>query len=221
MKYISDLIRKEQVEFICLQETKCEQLSKERCYQIWGSNGIDWIEIGAVNNGGRIVTMWKKNCFELKRYRNGNNFSIIEGVWKIGTPIEIMIVNIYCGGTLRENKIIWDELSEIRKSHLIKLWCVAGDFNSIRCVGERRGQSFNVNIRKGYQVHGCERIKAIYYFKRRSISSFVNYSIVSKLNMGKVLIPRFVAALHDSPKHSSKRSIDYFGLSICLRVTRS
>ena len=40
-KYISDLIRKEQVGFICLQETKCEQISKERCCQIWGSNEID------------------------------------------------------------------------------------------------------------------------------------------------------------------------------------
>jgi len=46
LKYISDLIRKEQVEFICLQETKCEQLSKERCYQIWGSNEIDGLRLG-------------------------------------------------------------------------------------------------------------------------------------------------------------------------------
>jgi len=60
--------------------------------------------------------MWKKDCFEMKRYRNGNNFSIIEGVWKIGTPIEITIVNVYCGGTLREKRIIWDELCEVKKS---------------------------------------------------------------------------------------------------------
>jgi len=94
-KYISDLIRKEQVGFICLQETKCEQISKEGCYQIWGSNEIDWIENGEFNNSGRLVTMWKKNCFEMTRYINGNKFSIIEGLWKIGTSIEITIVNIY------------------------------------------------------------------------------------------------------------------------------
>jgi len=35
-KYISDLIKKQQVGFICLQETKCGHNSKERCYQIWG-----------------------------------------------------------------------------------------------------------------------------------------------------------------------------------------
>jgi len=48
-KYINDLIKKQQVGFICLQETKCEHISKERCYQIWGSNEIDWIEIGVLN----------------------------------------------------------------------------------------------------------------------------------------------------------------------------
>jgi len=144
-KYISDLIRKEQVGFICLQETKCEHISKEKCYQIWGSNEIDWIENGVVNNGGGLVTIWKKNCFEIKRYKHGNNFSIIEAVWKIGTPIEITIVNIYYVGSLREKRIICDDLSEVRKSHPIKLWCVAGDFNSIKFVGERRGQSSNVN----------------------------------------------------------------------------
>jgi len=129
MKYISDLVKKQQVGFICLQETKCEHISKEKCYQIWGSNEINWIEIGTVNNGGGIITMRKKDCFEMKRYINGNNFSIIEGVWKVGMPIEITISNVYYGGTLREKRIIWDEISEIRKSHPIKLWCVVGDFN--------------------------------------------------------------------------------------------
>ena len=43
----------------------------------------------------------------------------------------------------------------------------------------------------------------------------------TKLNVGKILIPRFMVALHDSPKHSPKRSIDYFGLAIRLRMTRS
>jgi len=55
--------------------------------------------------GGGIITMWKKDCFEMKRYRNENFFSIIEGVWKIGTPIEITVVNVYCGGILREKEV--------------------------------------------------------------------------------------------------------------------
>ncbi|XP_068492357.1 uncharacterized protein [Phaseolus vulgaris] len=112
---------------------------------MWGSNEIDWIEVGAVNNGGGIITMWKKNCFELKGFRCGNNYSIIEGIWKVGKPLEVIIVNIYCGGSLREKRSTWDEICEIRKNHRIKIWCVAGDFNSIRCAGERRGQNYNAN----------------------------------------------------------------------------
>jgi len=151
MKYINDLIRKHQVGVICLQETKCEQIGKERCYQFWGSNEIDWIEIEAVNNGGGLITMWKKDCFEMKKFRNGNNFSIIEGVWKVGMQVEIMITNVYRGGTLREKRVIWDEISEIRKNHPIKLWCVAGDFNSNRSAKERRGQSSKVNYNSEIQ----------------------------------------------------------------------
>jgi len=80
----------------------------------------------------------------MTRYRNGNNFSIV-GVWKIEMPIEITVVNVYYVGSLREKRGIWDELSEIRKSHQIKMWCVAGDFKFIKFVGERSGQSSNVS----------------------------------------------------------------------------
>ncbi|XP_068472510.1 uncharacterized protein [Phaseolus vulgaris] len=46
---------------------------------------------------------------------------------------------------LKRKEIIWDKISGVRKCHQIKLWCVAGDFNSIRSAGERRGQNSNVN----------------------------------------------------------------------------
>jgi len=82
--YISNLVRKEEVFFFCLQETKYEQVNEERGYQLWGSNDVDWIENGAVNNGGGLITMWRKNAFELTSFRNGRGFTIIEGVWKIG-----------------------------------------------------------------------------------------------------------------------------------------
>ncbi|XP_068491914.1 uncharacterized protein [Phaseolus vulgaris] len=47
-----------------------------------GSNDIEWVENRACNNAGGSITMWMKNCFQMLRSFNGNNFSIIEGVWK-------------------------------------------------------------------------------------------------------------------------------------------
>jgi len=35
---------------------------------------------------------------------------------------------------LREKRVVWEELSEVRKCHPIKMWCVVGDFKSIKFV---------------------------------------------------------------------------------------
>jgi len=110
-----------------------------------GSNNTNWVENGVVNNGGGLITMWKKDCFEMKRYRKGSNFSTIKGVWKLGTPLELTVVNVYSVGSFKENIVVWEELIKARRNHLTKMWCVVGDFNSIIYAGERRGQIPNVN----------------------------------------------------------------------------
>ena len=56
-KYIRDLISKEQVDMICLQETKCSEFSKENGFLLWGSNDIGWIEVSACNNARGIIIM--------------------------------------------------------------------------------------------------------------------------------------------------------------------
>ena len=49
----------------------------------------------------------------------------------------------------------------------------------------------------------------------------MDHSIVGKLNVGKILIPRFMIPLKHNPKQCGKGSIDYLCLPISLRVTRS
>jgi len=103
---------------VCLQETKC-------------------FEFGTSSNTGGTITMWRKSCLQLLRYSNGNNFSIIEGVWKIGGNVQVTIVNVYCSGSLRDKKTIWDEICGVRTNHSNWVWCVVGDFNAIRRKEER------------------------------------------------------------------------------------
>jgi len=55
IKYLRDLIRSEEVEMVCLHETKCSEFGKESCYHLWGYNEIDWVEIGAINYAGGII----------------------------------------------------------------------------------------------------------------------------------------------------------------------
>lgn len=46
----------------------------------------------------------KKEFFQLLRSFNGNNFSVIEGGWKVGSGVQVTIVNAYCPRTLRGKK---------------------------------------------------------------------------------------------------------------------
>jgi len=40
-RYLKELIFKEQVGMVCIQETKCSKFGEENCFNMWGSNEID------------------------------------------------------------------------------------------------------------------------------------------------------------------------------------
>jgi len=98
---------------------------------LWSSNEIDWVKIGAINTARGIITMWRRNSFNLTSSFNGRFFLVVECVWKVGLGVQVMIVNGYSSGSLKDRKKVWDEIYEIRKSQQSKVWCVVGNFNSI------------------------------------------------------------------------------------------
>ena len=74
---------------------------------------------------------------------------MIERTWKLGVTVNIIVVNVYCYGPLGEYRRIWDDICEIRKNHVSKIWFMVGDFNSIRLNGERKGlSSFSIYNRE-------------------------------------------------------------------------
>ena len=82
-KYLSNLISKEGADMVCLQETKCSEISREKVCLIWGNNDVDWIENKAVNSVGGVLTIWNSTTFQMISFVNGRNYSIIEGLWKV------------------------------------------------------------------------------------------------------------------------------------------
>jgi len=58
-----------------------------------------------------------------------------------------VVVNIYNTGSMIEKKAIWEEVRVKRLIINTKVWCVVGDFNSIRCPGERRSVGCDVDHR--------------------------------------------------------------------------
>jgi len=121
-KYLSDLVSKEWVDMVCLQETKCFEVSREKVCLLWGSNEVDWVVNKANNSVGGVLTIWNKKFFQMSNYVNGRNFTIIEGSWKVGSGVHVTIVNVYCSDSLWERKEVWDEINGFRLTQLSKAW---------------------------------------------------------------------------------------------------
>jgi len=58
----------------CLQETKTQNISFEKCQAIWGSTEFEWIENEAMNGAGEILTMWCSEQFKCESYIKGQGF---------------------------------------------------------------------------------------------------------------------------------------------------
>ena len=75
--YVRDMISREQVDMLCLQETKSSDFSRVKVFLIWGTNEVDWVENKAVNSAGGVITMWSNKVFQLSSFKNGRNFSVL------------------------------------------------------------------------------------------------------------------------------------------------
>jgi len=90
---------------------------------MWDYNDIEWVENKDINNSGGIITFWRKSCFQMLSYVNGSNYNIVEGMWKIGAIMSITIVIMYYPGSLRKKRVIWVEISEVKRTKCEGMVC--------------------------------------------------------------------------------------------------
>jgi len=55
---------------------------------------------------------------------------------------------MYNFGSLSEKRLAWEEVREKRRMINTKVWCVVGDFNSIRSPSERRNAGCDVDHKR-------------------------------------------------------------------------
>jgi len=123
---------------ICIQETKKEAIDKSLCQTLWGNADVTWEMQPANNSAGDILCMWSEIEFRLQNKVIGNGFIFLEGEW-IKEAQQVSIVTIYSPCDIHIKIILWDTLRQLKDSSQEGLWCVLGDFNSIRDPAERFG----------------------------------------------------------------------------------
>jgi len=79
---VKKLVVNEQVDMLCLQETKKEMLDRTMCQALWGNSEVKWAANPAVNSAGGILCIWSESSFELEKEVIGSRFILLEGIWK-------------------------------------------------------------------------------------------------------------------------------------------
>lgn len=69
-RVIRDLVTREQVECLCIQETKIQSIDNRLCAQLWGDAEFDWQFQPAVSRAGGLLCIWKRGIFSLQECDN-------------------------------------------------------------------------------------------------------------------------------------------------------
>lgn len=87
------------------------------------------------------MCLWNKAIFHLEETLVGFGFLGVRGRWG-ESAASCFIFNIHSPCNLVGKRALWEDLRELRDDNLNSPWCLAGDFNAVRCISESRGHNF-------------------------------------------------------------------------------
>ncbi|GKV07574.1 hypothetical protein SLEP1_g19328 [Rubroshorea leprosula] len=136
-RQIRDIVRKEKVEFLALQEIKMEKVDRNVCRRLWGIDDHKWIMKPSEGLSGGLLCIWSSKVFKMKKVLEGRNYIGVFGLWG-EKEIPVYIMNIYCPCLLMGKRALWEELQTMVTSCKGN-WCLMRDFNAVRRTIERAG----------------------------------------------------------------------------------
>jgi hypothetical protein len=139
---IRDLVRRENIDFLAIQETKMEAIPDNFIANLWGSGDCGWVSLPAIGNSGDILSIWNKVKSSLIFSFVGDGF--------VGVCLNLLdenrvcyVVNVYAKCNIQDKRRLWGNLLMSKEGFGEGLWCVLGDFNSVRDTYERRGINYS------------------------------------------------------------------------------
>ncbi|XP_028193184.1 uncharacterized protein LOC114378756 [Glycine soja] len=103
-----------------------------------GDAEVSWEMQPATNTASGILCMWCEKSFRLQRKVTGNGFILLVGEWTREEQ-QVNIVTIYSPCDIHNKRLLWDAMRQLKEAAPGGLWCILGDFNSIRDTNERFG----------------------------------------------------------------------------------
>ena len=135
-KLIKALIRSQNVDLVCLQETKMTEMSLGVVRSLGVGRFLEWGALDARGAAGGVVVFWDNRVLELMGLEVGL-FSISCRFKNVEDGFRWTFSGVYGPTLKRYREEFWEELGAIR-GLWTDPWCIGGDFNMIRFPNERR-----------------------------------------------------------------------------------
>lgn len=110
---ISKVIRNVRANFCFLQESKLESVPGDLVRKMWYDDNYDFRFSAARGRLGGLISIWNKDYFQIISDRCLDRAIVIVGKWKI-EGLEATMINVYAPNATAEQRVLWDELSELR-----------------------------------------------------------------------------------------------------------
>ncbi|GKV06521.1 hypothetical protein SLEP1_g18404 [Rubroshorea leprosula] len=136
---VRELVAREKVDFLSVQESKVEVVDAQLCRALWGSDSFEWVAQPSKGMAGGLICIWNPELLKKDRIIEGDNFIGIFEFWGVAnTPV--YIINIYFLCDLAGKRALWATLKILILENGGN-WCLMGDFNAVRNEQEWRGGS--------------------------------------------------------------------------------
>ncbi|XP_057418965.1 uncharacterized protein LOC130713191 [Lotus japonicus] len=144
LRALRELVLKEKVDMLLLQETKLEEVNQRICNAIWGSDECSWCYKASEGRSGGILCIWQIGKFNILDSCVGSGFVAMRGKI-IEQDLECGVVNVYAPCNATDKRRLWMEINQWADRTNSSCLCVAGDFNAIRNSEERQGSANGVS----------------------------------------------------------------------------
>ncbi|KAL8468699.1 hypothetical protein ACS0TY_031769 [Phlomoides rotata] len=143
---IKRMIKENDMDMCCIQETKLEQMDTRLGFELWPGGEFDWVWRDAEGRSGGLISIWNRKVFEKTSTWNTKGLLVVNGRW-LEDNVEMVIINVYAPCLFSEKAQLWDLINLVLEQNPEAKICAAGDYNSIRDVEERNGRGGGIDQR--------------------------------------------------------------------------
>ncbi|KAM0014710.1 putative Endonuclease/exonuclease/phosphatase superfamily [Helianthus debilis subsp. tardiflorus] len=139
--WIRNLRRAEKVQMLMVQETGRSGISDADISSFWGNSNWEKAVVDPSGRSGGLLCVWEKGIFSLTSSASDPNFLLLTGNLK-GNNESFNFLNVYAPPQSQVDKReLWSKILGCMNSHP-GLWFLAGDFNVVRGLEERKNSKF-------------------------------------------------------------------------------